>query len=184
MQILYAAPFILAAGLIFTVLSVIPVGRKWAIPIPTGVIAAGPSSLACFFLVALVREHLAQSGPVDRWDLVAYIGGGVIGGIVAGVLAYFVTCLLPRVILTLAVFLAAGCSYFVLIVGSLLAAQVRLRVSGDRSTFSGLLVICVEMLISFIAAFFVAQKQEQFRPRRVRIPSGMSFPNRRASDLK
>jgi hypothetical protein len=180
MQIIFAAPFILAAGILFTALTAIPRVRRWAIPIPTGVIAAGPSSLLVFLLDAFIRYRFGgRIGPADRWDLAAFIAGGAIGGVLAGTIAWFVICAVPQFLLRLAVFFAGWCSYFVVIAG--LSFAVDLWLSRSRSLIGGVLVLLIEMLLSFVAAWFIPQRSEQFRPRRIRLPSGMSFRNRRES---
>ena len=99
MQIIFAAPFILAAGILFTALTAIPRVRRWAIPIPTGVIAAGPSSLLVFLLDAFIRYRFGgRIGPADRWDLAAFIAGGAIGGVLAAHGHFFAgeTCLVAN----------------------------------------------------------------------------------------
>jgi hypothetical protein len=62
MQILFAAPFILLAGIVFTVLSIVPRARRWAIPIATGIIGAGPTSLVGLFVGAVVIHSLPSPG--------------------------------------------------------------------------------------------------------------------------
>jgi hypothetical protein len=169
MQILFAAPFLLAAGLVFTVLSVIPRARQWGIPIPTGIIAAGPSFLLALLTEGLLVNWLAPAGTWERWHpwLVLAAIGGIAGGLIAGFLAWVVVQLLPELLLPAAVFIAAWCSYFVVLVAAEIASS---HFGFPRG--GGLIVLVLEALLSFIGAFLIAKRSEEFRPRKFRLPWG------------
>ena len=105
MQVLFAAPFILAAGVVFTVLSLIPRARRLALPIPAGILCSGPFSWFGMFLV-LSTTPFFEPEP-SRYSLVALFGAGavtgLVGGFFTGVLARFVASILPAILLRVAV---------------------------------------------------------------------------------
>jgi hypothetical protein len=108
MQILFAAPFILAAGIVFTVLSLIPRARRWAIPIPCGILGSG--ALACLAIfVGIVVIQFIESPTPTRYPLLAFYWAtaisGLAGGVAVGAAARWVAAILPAVLLRLAVFL-------------------------------------------------------------------------------
>jgi hypothetical protein len=179
MQILFAAPFIFLAGFVFTVLSLIPRARRWAIPIPTGILAAGPfSSLAIFIGLLVVQSSGAAAS--SRYPLIAFYTGaaisGLLGGFFTGTITRFVVSVLPAILLRLAVLVAAWCSYSVLIASALfvLAAKGYSRVGGPVVAIT----ISLELLLSFIGAWFVARRWEEFRSSRYRLPRGTRFRDR------
>jgi hypothetical protein len=135
MQVLFAAPFILAAGIVFTVLSVIPRLRRWAIPIATGILGARPSSLPGLFVGALVF-HTSEPVPTGHGWLVAFVCAGaftgLVGGVVIGAIAQVVASFLPLVLLGVAVLIAAWCSDFVLLAGHRSAAQTPKRLETPK----------------------------------------------------
>ena len=184
MQILFAAPFLLAARLTFTVLSLTPGARRWAIPIPSGIIATGPCVIAALLAVSISLQHVA---PKVTWaGRVAYTGVGialaiaVIGGVVIGGVARMAASLLPTLLLRTAVFVAAWCSYFVLVVGiNFLSNLVWWH---DRAGTAVLVaVLGLDVILSLIAAFFIAKRSEQFRPKRIHLPKGRTFHGRTPS---
>ena len=126
MQILFAAPFILAAAIAFTMLSVVPKARRWAIPIPTGVIGAGPTSLIGLFVGAVVIHSIPgpSHGPIIAFCCAGALTG-LVGGIFIGAIARFVASILPAILLRMAVLVAGWCSYFVLIAASLFFSHTR-----------------------------------------------------------
>jgi hypothetical protein len=135
MQVLFAAPFILAAGIVFTVLSVIPRLRRWAIPIATGILGARPSSLPGLFVGALVF-HTSEPVPTGHGWLVAFVCAGaftgLVGGVVIGAIAQVVASFLPLALLRVAVLIAAWCSDFVLLAGHRSAAQTPKRLETPK----------------------------------------------------
>jgi hypothetical protein len=176
MQILFAAPFILAAGIAFTVLSGVPRARRWAIPIPAGIIGAGPTSLVGLFFGAIAIHSLPRPG---RGPIIAFWCAGAVTGLVGGVfigtIARFVASILPAILLRAAVFLAGWCSYFVLI-----AVALFFVLTGGGSLYCGgwpiaTMAISLEVLLSFTGAWFVTRKAEQFRPWKFRLPRGTPF---------
>jgi hypothetical protein len=169
------APFLLAAGLLFTILSLVPRVRRWGIPIPTGILSAAPS-----FFVALIGLSLAEHLPGLRsipqnstMDLIVLAIVAVAGGAAAGFAAYLVASLLPAPLLRAAVFVAAWCSYFVLIVAAEITGG---QIGWPRG--NGLVGLVLEALLSFIGAFFIATRSEEFRPRNLRLPWGTTFRRR------
>jgi len=176
MQILFAAPFILLAGIVFTVLSIVPRARRWAIPIPTGIIGAGPTSLVGLFVGAVVIHSLPGPG---RGPIIAFCCAGavtgLVGGFLTGAIARFVASILPAILLRLTVFVAGWCSYFVLIAGALFFVHT----SGGGLYGEGwpivTMTISLELLLSFISAWFIARKSEEFRSLNFRLPRGTPF---------
>jgi hypothetical protein len=89
MQILYAAPFLLLAALVFSVLSVVPRARRWAIPIPTGILGAGAFALVGFGAVAF-WINLSGPRPMGRGFLIPFFTAGALSGLLGGVLTWFI----------------------------------------------------------------------------------------------
>ena len=180
MQVLFAAPFILAAGVVFTVLSLIPRTRRLALPIPAGILCSGPFSWFGMFLVLSATQFFKPEP--TRYSLAALFGAAavtaVVGGFFTWLLARFVASILPAALLRVAVFIAGLCSYFVLIAGSLLFVQTRGAGSPGEGWAVIVLTLSLELLLSFIGAWFVAQRSEEFRPARFRLPRGTSFRDR------
>ena len=172
----FAAPFILLAGIVFTVLSVIPRARRWAIPIPTGVIGAGPTSLVGLFVGAVMIHSIPGPG---RGPIIAFCCAGavtgLVGGILIGAIARFVASILPAILLRLAVLVAGWCSYFVLIAGSLFFVHTLNSSLYDVGWPIVTTTIVLELLVSFIGAWFLAHKSEDFRPSKFRLPLGTPF---------
>ena len=135
MQVLFAAPFILAAGIVFPVLSVIPRLRRWAIPIAMGILGACPSSLPGLFVGALVF-HTSEPVPTGHGWLVAFVCAGaftgLVGGVVIGAIAQVVASFLPLALLRVAVLIAAWCSDFVLLAGHQSPAQTPERLETPK----------------------------------------------------
>jgi hypothetical protein len=167
MAIFYAAPFLFAAGLAFTILSVIRPLRRWAIPIPTGVITCGPCLIVTLILSSALAHFVAPNHLWSGWFAASFLGlaglAAVLGGIIAGLAAWVVASHLPVLLLRCAVFIAAWCSYFVLIYG--LGFLINM---GDRilpaGWIVGLLIFVFNALLSFIAAWFTARNSESYRP--------------------
>ena len=180
MQVLIVAPFLLAAGLVFTLLSVFPPWRRWAIPIPTGITAAGPCLIVALILVGVLARLVAPSHPWGGLFADVYLGlaafGAVVGGVLAGISARFAASLLPFLLLRLTVFVAAWCSYFVLTcaAGFLLNLAAPLRAGG---WIAGLVIVVINFTLSFIGAWFTGRSSESFRPARTRMADLLtSFP--------
>ncbi len=183
MQIIFAAPFVLAAALVFTILSLIPRARRWAIPIPAGIIAAGPSLLVVFIVEALTIHFFDHTAWPGRWASILYVSSGILGGIVGGVgvavLASFVANVLPRPLLRLAVVLTGWCSYFVMLLTLAFVMDQQFSLySGPFRGWSEALALGLELLLSLTGAILVAQNAEQFRTRRMRLPYGAPFRRR------
>ena len=180
MQLLFAAPFLLVAALAFTILAAVPPWRRWAIPIPTAVIASGPSLFAVIgaeLLIAHLLGHDVNTNPgPGRQALIAAFSlavlGGIVGGIAAGVVARFLTGILPRVLLRSAIVIAAWCSYFVLFVALNIAASARLRLPDSIA------LPLVEAALALVGAWFTARNPEPFRTSRIRLPIGLRFSQR------
>jgi len=177
MQLLFAAPFLLAAALAFTILAAVPRWRRWAIPLPSGVIASNP----CLFIIIgteLLIAHLlgydtATHPAPGRKILIACLSiailGGLVGGVAAGYLARLLTATLPRVLLRIAIVMAAWCSYFVLFVVLNIAASARWHLSDNAAVW------ITGGVLAFVGAWFTARNPEPFRSGRVRLPVGSRF---------
>lgn len=179
MQLLFAAPFLLAAALAFTILAAVPRWRRWAILIPTGTIAAGP----CFFVAfgaGLWIDHLLghDTGP-ERRSLLLYFSlailAGILGGVAAGIISRFLTGILPRVLLRVTVFIAAGCSYFVLFLALDIAASARWHLPENGWFWSA------GAVLSLVGAWLTAANPEPFRSSSFRLPIGAQFHRRVSS---
>jgi hypothetical protein len=167
MAILYAAPFLFAAGLAFTMLSVIRPLRRWAIPIPTAVIACGPCLIVTLILSSVLAHLIAPNHPWSGWFAGFFLGlagfAAVLGGVIAGLAGWVVASHLPVLLLRCAVFTAAWCSYFVLICG----LGFLINMGGPilpGGWIVGLLIFVLNALLSFIGAWFTARKSESYRP--------------------
>jgi len=190
MPIIFAAPFLLAAGLVFTILSLIPRARRWGIPIPTGILATAPSLIA-FLLIGVVVEKfwpgrgdsatdvLSAHAPMMIYAQIAVAGSlAILGGVVAGWAARLTASLLPALLLRLAVFVAAWCSYFVMMAAVGVVGTWYGLWGGQQNWILGLPAFGIQALLCFIAAFFMAKRSEDFRPRNLRLPWGSTFKRR------
>ncbi|MGB7356450.1 MAG: hypothetical protein WBD06_22295 [Acidobacteriaceae bacterium] len=183
MQILFVAPFLFAAALAFTILAAIPPWRRWAIPIPTGIIAAAPCLFAVMGAELWVVHLLGRdTGPspgrkVLLAGLAVAIVGGILGGSVAGVVARLLTGILPRLVLRSAIVLAAWCSYFVLFVVLNIAATARWRLPDNNA------LPFAEAALALIGAWFTATNPEPFRSPHFRLPVGIGFRHRGRQSL-
>lgn len=182
MQLFFAAPFLLAAALAFTILAAVPRWRRWAIPIPSGVIASNPclfviiggELLVAHFLGYDTATHPAPGRNILIACLCIAILGGIGGGVAAGVAARFVTGILPRVLLRIAILIAAGCSYFVLFAVLSIAASARWHLPDNAAVW------ITGDVLAFVAAWLTARNPESFRSSRVRLPVGTRFRYRMA----
>ncbi len=166
MQILYAAPFIFLAAVVFSAFSVVPRARGWALPIPTGIVGAGPFSLMGLGAGALwIRfSGAGVSSPMGRGTLIAFFCGGAVtgvaGGILTWVIARWVASILSAMLLRLAVFIAGWCSYLAVLGALLLWADYYFQLKRTGLVFG------VEVVLAGIAAWFISERFLQFRPRR------------------
>ncbi len=114
LQLLYAAPFLIAAGLLFILLSSVPRLRRWAITWPTAVIAFGPGSLTLAILVGLIWTRVLKHRDFATWGAGAlYVLGGITAALIAGLLVRAITPFLGTPLRRLVVAGAAFFSYFV-----------------------------------------------------------------------
>jgi len=162
MAILYAAPFVLLAAIVFIVLSLTPRAGRWAISIPAGILGFGASALLGLGAVAFWVTHPAR--PMGRGFLTPFLfcGAftGLLGGVVTWVIARWAASMLPALALRIAVFVAAWCSYFVVLAGLLVWGEYRFELK-DASLWFG-----ADAVLALIAAWFISGSPEQFRPRR------------------
>jgi hypothetical protein len=176
MQLLFAAPFLLAAALAFTILAAVPRWRRWAIPIPTGILASAPCLFAGMGGVLLINHLLGyDTGPEPKILLVCLsigIPAGILGGAAAGIVARLLTGILPRLVLRTAIVIAAWCSYFVLLVVLDIAATARWRLPDSMA------LPIVEAVLALIGAWLIARNPEPFRSSRFRLPIGIGFRHR------
>ena len=77
MQIIYAAPFLLAAAICFCTCAAIRSTRKNALILPVGILLFGPGSLISFGIFALIAYGLGHKGSANWWYLAPYIIGGL-----------------------------------------------------------------------------------------------------------
>lgn len=182
MELLFAAPFLLAAALAFAILAAVPRWRRWAIPIPTGIIISNP----CLFMIIggeLLIAHFVgydaatRPAPV-RTILIACLSiailGGIVGGVAAGLVARLLTAILPRILLQIAILIAAWCSYFILLIALDIAATARWRLQ-DSSALP-----IAEAVLALVGAWLTARHPEPFRSSRIRLPVGTRFRYRMA----
>ena len=164
MAILYAAPFVLLAAIAFIVLSLVPKARGWAIPIPAGILGFGVSALLGLGAVAFWVTHPAR--PMGRGFLIPFMccGGftGLVGGGLTWVVARWAASIFPALLLRIAVFVAAWCSYFVVLAALLLWGEYRFELK-DASLWLG-----ADAALALAGAWFVSLRAGQFRPRRTR----------------
>jgi hypothetical protein len=190
MAIFFAAPFLLAAGFVFTILSVIPRARRWGIPISSRILALVP----CWFGAALAEELLMGSSDRRivqaetylfqhaRWaffhgpDILAVVLV-LLGGIIAALTAQLVASGLPKILLRLAIFVAAWYSYFV-VFRAIDVAENAFASHGKIDWRINSLIVGFGAMLGFIAAFFIAKRSEDFRPRRLQLPWGTTFRRR------
>jgi hypothetical protein len=179
MQILFAAPFLLAAGLVFMILSLIPRARRWGVPVPTGILATAPCLIVALLVVAVLAHWIAPTRNWQGWWAGAWLGiagvAALLGGVIAGVAARFSACVFPELLLRAAVFVAAWCSYFVLMAAAGVLGSWYGFFGRDQNWIIGLLAFGIQALLCFIAAFFIAKRSEDFRPQNIRLPWGTSF---------
>jgi hypothetical protein len=163
MQILYAAPFLLLAALVFSVLSVVPRARRWAIPIPTGVLGAGAFALVGFGAVAF-WINLPGPRPMGRGFLIPFFTAGALSGLLGGVLTWFIArwaaSILSAILLRVAVFAAGWCSYFVVLAALLLWGDYRFQLKDTSLGFG------IEVLPALVGAWLISMRSGEFRPRR------------------
>jgi hypothetical protein len=171
MQILYAAPFLLLAAIVFSVLSVVPRARRWAIPIPTGILGAGAFALVGFGAVAF-WINLPGPRPMGRGSLIPFFTAGALSGLLGGVLTWFlarwVASILSAILLRVAVFAAGWCSYFVVLAAILLWGDYRFQ---PKDTYLG---FGIEVLLAFVGAWLISKRSGEFRPRRRAEPAPYS----------
>jgi hypothetical protein len=183
MLLLFVAPFLFAAALAFTILAAVPRWRRWAIPIPSGILASAP----CLFAVMgaeLWAAHLlgrdtapAPGRKVLLAGLAIAILVGILGGVAAGIVARLLTGILPRLVLRSAIVVAAWCSYFVLLVVLNIAATARWRLPDSMA------LPIVEAVLALIGAWLIARDPEPFRSSRFRLPVGIGFRQRGRKSL-
>lgn len=163
MWILFAAPFVVLAGVVFTLLSLVPGARRWAIPVATGVVGAEPASLVGLRAVAYWINH-PPLRPTGHSFLVEFICAGALTGLTGGIVTWFaarwVAAKLPAILLRLVVFVAGSCSYGAVLAALLLWAGHRF---GLRETSA--LAWGVELFLAFLGAWTVSGRAEEFRPR-------------------
>jgi len=164
MWILFAAPFVLLAAVVFSVLSVLPAARKWALAIPTGILGAGPSSLVGLGACAL-WIHYSESRMMGRSFLIVFLSAGAVTGLVGGIviwgIARWLASLLSPLLLRLAVFLGGWCSYFAVMSALLLWADARFGLQKG-----GVWAVSAEVVVALVGAWLISEKAGQFRPRR------------------
>ena len=169
MQILYAAPFLLLAAILFSVLAAIPSTRRFAIIAPTGAIVFGPASLIGYFVVLLVRSKIwGHDFPADRWDGAAYVMSGLIAAGIVILILRIVLRFLPALMFQLVVFAGAFCSYFVLFCAANFGSQFYLHWNAGihYSIAVGVLILGISLLLCACGAWLTSRYSSQFRTQR------------------
>jgi hypothetical protein len=178
MLLLFWVPFVIAAALVFTILSLIPRERRWAIPAATGILCAEPCLMVALVGAPFVLKFLGlrRLNPTELFYLGILFAaiGGIAGGLLAGLLARYIVQLLPKLFLRIAVVLAGWCSYFVVIYT--LNFVVDRDFTENLAVFST--VAALESVLALIAAWLIAKDSERFRGRRIRLQYGMPFRKR------
>jgi hypothetical protein len=175
MQIMYAAPFLLTAGIAFIVLSSVPRLRRWAITVPTGVVAFGPGALAAFLVAALIADKVLGYHGAANWTFaVFYVLGGIAAAIVAAFLARHAMPFLGNPLRRAAIAIAAFCSYYVVLLGIRIASASIF----PKLEPLGWLIPATIGIISAAAAWLLARQVHEFFPGRA-VWSG--FRTRRVS---
>ncbi len=177
MQILYAAPFVITAGLLFILLSSVPRLRRWAITAATATIAFGPGSLIAYAIFALVMYKVFnQSGPVNWIYAVLYGLGGLVAAVVAAKLVRSIEAFISTPGRYFIVGSGAFCSYFVVLFA------IRIALSslhlGLHSDAAGWWMFTLITCLSGVAAWFLCKHVQDFFPD----PKSFSKTERRTAD--
>lgn len=183
MLIMLAAPFVIAAGLVFTIVSLIPGARRWAIPAAAGIVGAEPCFMASLVGMPFLLRFLGlrRLDPAELFYLAVSLAaiGGIVGGLLAAILARYTAGRLPMLFLRMAVLLAGWCSYFV-VIDTLNFVVDREFTANTHLVYA---VTAVEALLALVAAWMIARYSEQFRAKRMRLPYGMPFRKRSSRDF-
>lgn len=167
MQIIFAAPFLLPAAISFTVLAAFGRLRRFAVTIPTGIIASAPGGFAGLIAVTVLAEKFTHSArPYDTSKAFAYaVPIGTFG--FCGLATAVVAALVMRWILKFAhgwcirviVFGGAFCSYCILL--AVVSGLLDFALSDYRPP--NWLLVITSLIVSFSAAALISAKSEMFR---------------------
>jgi hypothetical protein len=180
MQIIYAAPFLLTAAILFTILAAIPKTRRFAITVPTGIIASGPGCLAGYIAFVLTRAKIwGHDFPADRWDIMVYILSGLCVLTLAAFVARLVLAAASTLVIRIIIFAGAFCSYFILIISAMIGlhAYFTRHQFVQPSNVRGAVMLCLSLLLSCLGAWFISRHPNEFKilkklPTIVNVPTG------------
>lgn len=169
--LIFAAPFLLAAALLFTTLSLIPSLRRFSVTVPTGIIASGPGSIAGLSTTGFAYRwigsspHPASSGAVDlSIDILSFAVGGILLAIVAALVMRRILTVTPLWLIRLVVFSGALCSYFVLLLAaSAYSAILVPHLQIHREWLGSPLEFACLLLLSVAGAIVMSAHPERFR---------------------
>jgi hypothetical protein len=162
MQLMYAAPFLITAGLVFILLSSFRRLRRWAIALPTAIIAFGPGSLILALLAGLTWTRLLRQTDFTNWIAGSlYVLGGIAAALIAGLLVKVVTPFLGKPLRRLAIAGAAFCSYFVTL--SALQLVVIWKWNLASAVFAWWITAFI-VCVSLIPSWLLSQKLADFFP--------------------
>ena len=122
MQILYAAPFLVSAAIVYFLCLLPPLARRHALVVPVGILSFGFGALFAFLVEALVTEKLGRKSPATWADWVVSITGGLLISLVCSIIfrqivsilaIWFVQCGLVAASFCSSVTLMAVCSALV-----------------------------------------------------------------------
>lgn len=164
MQIIYAAPFLLLAGICFFVCAVISGLRKNALIIPVGVLSFGPGSLVCYGIFSLIPYAFGYKGPANWWYLAPYIGGGLLIAICCSIVWRNIVASLPSSLIKVG--LACATFSSLLVVLPLCSWGIAHFIALDRNNLSWMIIPGILWLAaSSLISFRLVGISNQFRPK-------------------
>lgn len=171
MQILLAAPFLVLAAILFTLLSAFGNLRRFAITIPAGVLAFGLGGAEGVRLAGHFGEPSAGPAAHSQANLTAAVAraaagfglGGLMGAIAVSLALMWALRVAPEWGLRTIAFCGALCSYFVLTTAAMVPINYALRAPDPPSwVFTGFEFIMATAL-SLLGAWMISGKPEGYR---------------------
>ena len=86
MQILYAAPFLVSAAIVYFLCLLPPFARRHALVVPVGILSFGFGARFAFVVEALVTVKLGRKTPATWADLVVFMTGGLLISLVCSII--------------------------------------------------------------------------------------------------
>jgi hypothetical protein len=178
LQLIYAAPFLFAAGALFIALSSFSTTRRYAITVPAGIVAFGPGSLIVYFFSALVGDKVfGHQGPATWLNGIAYVLGGLASSYIFAKFVASIGPMLPNIPFRLAVAGSAFCSYVVVLSAVHIVLNINFHYA-KPSTFAIGLYIAI-FLVGLWAAwhwFTVAETSTLLPHQRTALASHSNLP--------